>query len=496
MIPSARQTRADGAATATASPSAPARNGAGMPIAPKRYYRQSLTWSTCGSLECAQVKVPLDYRHPGTSIELALVRRPATKPTERIGALVVNPGGPGASGIDYARAAEQSFSTDVLDHYDIVGFDPRGVGESDQVRCIGNAAMDTWTSMDVTPDTKAEVRALRSFDHAFARACLRHTGPLLGHVSTVESAADMDIIRAALGEPRLNFFGASYGTLLGATYAQEFPARVGRFVLDGALSTDLNSKGMPIAQAKGFETALDAFIADCVKLRDCPLGRRAGTARTKLADFLHRLDQHPLPTTSGRVLTQQQGETGVVTALYSKQTWVALRIGLRQAFAGNGATLLALADAYNGRDPTGSYADSLLPPNIAINCLDSGQAGTSVKQIEKQRQAYESAAPIFGDSARWSGLMCHDWPVRSPYDSPKLVAEGAAPIVVIGTTRDPATPYAWAKQMANTLASGVLLTRDGDGHTGYFKGDACIDSAVDAYLIDATVPKRGTRCQG
>lgn len=471
-------------------------NGAGMPLAPASYYDQKLSWTDCSEFgqayECATLKVPLDYASPDASIGLSVLKRPADGKTGGLGALVINPGGPGGSGVDYAKFASNVFSAGITARYDVVGFDPRGVGRSAPIRCLDNRQTDMWLSMDDTPDTSTEVTKLAVFDKMFARACKTNTGALLAHVSTVEAAADMDLLRAALGEKKLTYFGASYGTLLGATYAQEFPDRVGRFVLDGAVSPTATADEAAKAQAAGFETALNAFIADCLK-DSCPLGNSASVARAKVASFLDGLDKTPLPTGSSRLLTQQLGETAIVAALYSRSDWVVLRLALIRAFDGNGGGLLDLADGYSGR-ANGTYDSSLLQANVAINCLDSGSSGTSVADIEKQAAPYESVAPIFGDSTRWAALACHDWPVTAEFPPPKLAAVGAAPIVVVGTTRDPATPYPWAKELASTLTSGVLLTRDGDGHTGYHQGNKCIDAAVDAYLLAGTVPKDGKRC--
>lgn len=505
-IPSASRLKAPSTApvvvaTSSASPSATATptaavNGAGMPFAPATYYDQKLSWTNCAEFgqayECATLKVPLDYTSPTRSIGLSVLKRPADSTTGYLGALVINPGGPGGSGVDYAKFATNVFSAGVTARYDVVGFDPRGVGRSAPIRCLDNRQTDMWLSMDDTPDTSAEVAKLVAFDKMFARACESNTGAVLAHVSTVEAAADMDLLRAALGEKQLTYFGASYGTLLGATYAQEFPDRVGRFVLDGAVSPTATADEAAKAQAAGFETALNAFIADCLK-DTCPLGDSVGTARAKVMSFLGSLDKSPLPTGSTRLLTQQLGETAIVAALYSRSDWVVLRLALIRAFDGNGGGLLDLADGYSGR-MNGTYGSSLLQANVAINCLDSGTSGTSVADIEKQAAAYESAAPIFGDSTRWAALACHDWPVTAEFPPPTLAAVGAAPIVVVGTTRDPATPYAWAKELASTLTSGVLLTRDGDGHTGYHQGNSCIDAAVDSYLLVGTVPKDGKRC--
>ena len=507
-VPSAVRTKAEPAtrpaATTSAAPSASssarspgATNGAGVPFAPASYDEQHLTWKDCSAngqtFECATLKVPLDYRAPKQSINISVLKRPADDQATRLGSLVVNPGGPGASGVEWARSSAAAYSPEIVARYDIVGFDPRGVGQSTPIRCIGSTVMDDWLSMDVTPDTASEVSELVGFDTAFGQACKRNTGDLLGHVSTVEAAADMDLLRSALGEERLDFFGSSYGTLLGATYAQEFPSRVGRFVLDGAISPTATGDEAAKAQAAGFETALDAFLATCVAATDCPLGTSETGARARVSRLLDDLDAEPLRTSSSRELTEQLGETGIAEALYGRYLWPSLRLAFQQALGGDGTGLLALADQYANR-VNGAYTSSLLQANVAVDCLDSGRAGSSVADAERQSASYRKAAPVFGESSNWVRVLCHDWPVRAEFPVPHLTAAGAAPIVVVGTTRDPATPYAWAEELASTLTSGVLVTRDGDGHTGYHQGSRCVDAAVDAYLLDGTVPKDGTRC--
>ena len=495
-VPSARDVRDTSApATGTRPGVAGAKNGAGMPLAPERYYAQKPNWRQCtrGSRnQCADIEVPLDYTKPETSIRLPVLKVPARSADERRGSLVVNPGGPGGSGVQYAAAAGQVFTQAVLQSYDVVGFDPRGVGEPDRVACLDDPAMETWLSMDDTPDTAAEEARWRDVLSGVGKACAKNSGSLVGHVSTLEAAADMDILRSVLGEQKLNYLGKSYGTLLGAAYAQEFPKSVGRMVLDGALPGPADDTSQAKTQAVGFETALDAFLADCVK-QTCPLGSTKAAAHRQLTTLLRELDSKPLPTLLGRKLTQQLGGTGLAQAMYSKAYWPQLRSVLDAALDGDGSGLLQLADAYGGRVQD-SYRTSILIPNLAINCIDQG-SDTSVSDIKRLLPSFRNASPTFGETVAWSGLACHDWPVRAQFPWVPLKAEGAAPIVVIGTTRDPATPLAWAKELASTLDSGVLLTRDGDGHTGYHEGNPCIDAAVDAYLLDGTVPSAGTVCR-
>jgi pimeloyl-ACP methyl ester carboxylesterase len=471
------------------------KNGAGMPTAPERYYTQKVNWQPCTEAsrnQCALIEVPMDYSKPEASIKLRVLRVRVRSTDQRRGSLVVNPGGPGGSGIQYAAAAGQVLTPAILESYDIIGFDPRGVGEPDRIACLDDPAMETWLSMDDTPDTAAEETRWRDVLSGIGKACAKNSGSLLGHVSTLEAAADMDILRSILGEEKLDFLGKSYGTLLGAAYAQEFPKSVGQMVLDGALPGPADDDSQAKEQAGGFETALDAFLADCVK-QVCPLGSTKSAAHRELNTFLQGLDSKPLPTLLGRDLTQQLGQTGLAQALYSKALWPQLRSVLDAALDGDGSGLLQLADAYAGREKD-SYRDSILTPNLAINCVDQ-DSDTTVSNIKRLLPSFRKASPTFGETVAWAGLACSDWPVRQQFPWVPLTAEGAAPIVVVGTTRDPATPYAWSKELASTLDSGVLLTREGDGHTGYHEGNACVDAAVDAYLLDGTVPAVGTVCK-
>jgi pimeloyl-ACP methyl ester carboxylesterase len=306
----------------------------------------------------------------------------------------------------------------------------------------------------------------------------------------------MDVLRAALGDPKLYFLGKSYGTSLGATYAEQFPDKVGRFVLDGAIDPRVNSLEAARTQAAGFELALDAFLTDCVARSDCPLGTDKKAARQRLAALLKRTDSNPLPGDGTRTVNEPLATIGVIAALYDKQTWPLLRQALTQANAGNGQLLLLFADSYFQRDEKGNY-DNTMAANAAINCLDSPPAAQTIEDVEKQKDAFREASPIFGETLAWAGLSCTHWPVPAVDKPREIKAAGAAPILVVGTTRDPATPYSWAEGLTSQLDSGVLLTYEGDGHTAYMRGEgtSCIDDAVDAYLIDGRVPEDGTRCR-
>jgi pimeloyl-ACP methyl ester carboxylesterase len=427
-------------------------------------------------------------------VTLELLRRPADDKDERLGALFVNPGGPGVSGIGYAELAEVLFTEPVLEHYDIVGWDPRGVGQSTAISCMTDEETDRYYSTDGTPDNAAEIREILEINEAFTDGCVADDRQLIPQLGTFNSARDLDILRAAVGEPRLNYFGASYGTELGAVYAELFPNRVGRMVLDAALDPAVSSDRLSIGQLRGFQRATTAFIVDCIGRDGCAVGPTVADAEQQIIDLLLEIDSRPLPTESDRELTEALATLGMISAMYSESSgWPSLRLGLSQAFNGDGTVLLALADAYAERNPDGTYASNVNSAFPAISCTD--RPGTSAVAEARQRaKAYQRISPIFGATFGWGSLGCRDWPVKRGDFPTRVTAKGADPIVVIGTTRDPATPYAWSVTLARSLKSGVLISRDGDGHTGYNAGNACVDEAVDRYLVSGQVPEDPTRC--
>jgi pimeloyl-ACP methyl ester carboxylesterase len=475
-----------GAASVPAATAAPSPDLA-------RYYDQKLTWTTCDrSFQCTKLTVPLDYTHPGgTDLQLAVVRLKASG--HRLGSLVINPGGPGSSGVEYAEAAQTQFTAPLRETFDIVGFDPRGVGASSPVRCLSSTQLDAYFAMDPTPDTPAEQQSFLSSQKTFNAGCEKESGKILPYVATVDAARDMDVLRAALGDPRMYYLGSSYGTYLGATYAGLFPSRAGRLVLDGAVDPELTNEQLDLGQAKGFQVALDSFIANCEKRSDCPLPKTDQAANDRIAALLKSLDAKPEPTgQAGRPLTEGLASLGISEALYQPEYLDAvLRAGLKQAFAGNGSTLLQLADYYTGRTTSGSYPN-LLEAFVAINCADKG-SDTSIADVERVLPEFEKASPVFGAGMAWGNLACVDWPV-APQPIGPIHAPGAGPILVIGTTRDPATPYVWAQSLAAQLDTGRLLTFDGDGHTGYNRGSSCINRAVEKFLIQGVLPAKGLVC--
>ncbi|MFC8795894.1 alpha/beta hydrolase [Streptomyces cinereoruber] len=468
------------------------------PEALKEFYAQRLKWRDCGveGFQCATLRAPLDYAKPdGEEIELAVSRVRATGPGKRIGSLLVNPGGPGGSAVGYLQAyAGIGYPAPVRARYDMVAVDPRGVARSEPVECLTGPQMDAYTQVDQTPDDAAETDALSAAFKGFAAGCAKRSGKVLPHVSTVETARDMDVLRAVLGDERLSYVGASYGTFLGATYAELFPDRVGRLVLDGAMDPSLPALDLNRDQTAGFETAFRAFAADCVGRPDCPLGTGSVPAAGEaLKKFFRAVDAEPLPTGESRKLGESLATTGVIAAMYDEGAWPQLREALAQAKGGRGAGLLALADSYYEREPDGEYAN-LMAANAAVNCLDLPAAYRGPADAAKAVPSFEKASPVFGRGLAWAALNCTYWPSPATGRPHRITAEGAAPILVVGTTRDPATPYKWAESLAAQLSSGTLLTYEGDGHTAYGRGSDCVDTAINTYLLEGTPPRDGKRC--
>ncbi|MET9350331.1 alpha/beta hydrolase [Streptomyces termitum] len=492
--PTGSATRAAGGASATPGPASPAPS----PEELKKYYGQKPAWRDCGvsGFQCATLRAPLDYAKPaGPEIELAVSRVRATGPGERIGSLLVNPGGPGGSAVDYLQGyAGIGYPEPVRARYDMVAVDPRGVARSEPVACLTGPEMDAYTQVDQTPDDQAEVDALTASFERFAAGCEKRTGAVLPHVSTVETARDMDILRAVLGDAKLHYVGASYGTFLGATYAELFPGRVGRLVLDGAMDPSLSALDLNRDQTAGFETAFRAFAADCVARPDCPLGTgTVESAGEALLKFFHAADAAPVPTGEKRALGESLATTGVIAAMYDEGAWPQLREALTRAIGGEGSALLALADSYYEREPDGTYSN-LMYANAAVNCLDLPPAYQGPADAAKAAPSFTEASPVFGEGLAWTALNCTYWPTPATGRPHRITAEGAAPVLVVGTTRDPATPYKWARSLADQLSSGTLLTYEGDGHTAYGRGSDCVDTAVNTYLLEGTPPAPRKRC--
>lgn len=452
----------------------------------------SIAWEGCGGgFECGALAVPLDHEAPdGDAITIALIRRPADDPDERIGSLLVNPGGPGASGVDLAAQAEVVFGTEILDRFDIVGFDPRGVGSSTAVECPFD--LDRLFALDTTPDDDGEVAELRSVSKEYADSCAEATGPLLDYVSTLNVARDMDLIREALGEEQISYVGFSYGTYLGALYAELFPERVRAFVLDGAVDPTLSDEEGAVQQSLGFEMQFEEFLDWCAGERSCRFNSD-GDPEAAYDDLMREIDSEGIKTSDGRLLGPGEADIAVVTALYDgERGFTVLGDALDAAEDGNADPLMILFDSYVGRDDSGAY-DGSQAAFQAIGCVDATTTTTPDEHDDLAARVGE-AAPRFGESGVNLGYPCVYWAAAPDGWEGPVHAPGAPPILVIGTRGDPATPKEWAESLAAQLESGVLLRLDARGHLAYGLGHTCIDRAVEEYLIDLTVPDDGTTC--
>ena len=486
---------AGGGTSASASPSTGA-SGATTAALPASLTAQRLSWGRCKATadapapgndwRCATLRAPLDWSKPqGETIGLAVIRAKADG-GKRIGSLLFNFGGPGGSGVSTMPQYAATVSK-LREHYDLVSWDPRGVAASEGVRCRSDKAIQAAEGIDATPDTPAEEQAYFQDAAAFGKGCRKAAGKLLSHVSTTDTARDMDLMRQVLGDPKMHYFGISYGTELGGVYAHLFPKNVGRLILDAVVDPTADAVGQAQNQTRGFQRALDDY------LKSTGQDPRQGTR--KIANLVKRLDAHPLPTSSGRKLTQSLALTGIVLPLYSKSGWPTLTSALDAAQRGDGSELLQLADGYNERDASGHYGTTTHSQRV-ISCLDDRQRPTAA-QTKRLLPTFERISPVFGDFLGWDTAgWCHDWPVAGQYDHPEVSAPGAAPILVVGNTGDPATPYEGARKMADGLGRGVgvELTWKGEGHGAYGNGSDCVDSTVNAYLLDGTVPKDGKVC--
>lgn len=461
------------------------------------FYGQSVDWHTCDStFECASIEAPLDWASPQqSSIQLSLIRHRATGQSE--GSLLVNPGGPGGSGVGFIRdSLDYAVSPTLQQHYDIVGFDPRGVGSSSAVSCLDAAEMDSYL-YDILPGTRGSadwIAEATASEQAFADACSENTGELLQFVDTQSAARDLDLIRAVLGDPKLNYLGYSYGTYLGANYAELYPERVGRMVLDGALDPAASNIDVNVAQAQGFEQQLRVYLTDCLAGTDCPFaGQSVDQAMQTIRKVLEQLDVTPLTSADGRKLGADALLTAIVYPLYSDRAWPRLSQMFAALQQGDASLAFELADGYNGRNPDGTFLDNSTEAFSAINCLDY-EYDASPQAMAADRARLEAAAPVIGTFFAYGDIGCAVWPYQTRHVRGPIAAAGSAPIVVVGTTGDPATPYQWAVNLSEQLENATLITYQGNGHTAYNKSNACVNDAVDAYFVSGTVPAAGLTC--
>jgi len=420
---------------------------------------------------------------------MALDRHPASG--KKIGSLLVNPGGPGASGVDTLPTLVGQMPKSLLQRFDVVSFDPPGVGRTAPIVCLSSQDLSAYFNTDPEPQTPAGLETLIAADRSFGSGCLARSQAELPFVSTVAAARDMDIIRQDLGDAKLTYLGYSYGTLLGAVYAELFPTHVRALVLDGAVDPALPVVTELEQQAASLDNQLQQFFAWCAGKSSCPWKPHDSLA-SAFQSMLAQSRTNPLPVQhSSRTAGPAAFLYGTAVALYDTSTWTDLAISLEDASLGDGTDMLKLFDAYIERNANGSYSN-LFEANEAINCLDA--PSPPVAEVEAAAAQAKAAAPVFGLQNLYSQLGCATWPIPATGTVGPIHADGAPPILVVGSTGDPITPYTWAQSLAGELQHGVLLTRVGDGHTAY-RASSCIRDKVDRYLIDLTVPAPGTRCK-
>lgn len=451
-----------------------------------------IAWTDCGGgFQCGSLQVPLDYTKPqGRKVSLALLRKPALQTSKRIGSLLMNPGGPGESGIDFLRQDVRSLSN-LNQRFDLVTWDPRGVAESTPVSCVDGPQLDSFLAIDSVLDDPQEKQAYVQSDIDFAAACQRRSGDLLPYLDSASTANDMDQIREAVGDEKLTYLGFSYGTFIGQWYAHLFPTRVRALALDGVVDPNLSANDSSLAQVKGFEKNLQAFLADCRSSTTCAYGR-SGDPGAKLAAAMARLDDNPLRV-GNRQLTRSLAMTGVLITLYVRTFWVALDQALTALDRGDGSTLLLLADQYNQRKADGTYDNLFNGAFQGTFCLD-WPVPTDIGSYDRLGSTFAQASPLFGPWSQYSNYQCAVWPVKPKRELGPITVDGAPPILLVGGTDDPATPYAEAQAVNRQIAGSVLLTRQGEGHTSY-DASACAHAATDAYLIALTLPATGAVCR-
>jgi pimeloyl-ACP methyl ester carboxylesterase len=444
--------------------------------------------------ECATLAVPRDWDEPGgATFEVALLRARHDDQADRVGSLVVNPGGPGASGIDLAvylsfGSRFGGLSADVMGRFDLVGFDPRGVKRSSPVKCFTDADLDRSFGADPDPVSDEAFNQFLAESRRMAEGCEQEYGDSLDYYSTVQTARDLEAVRAAVGDEQLTYLGFSYGTRLGAVYAHLFPERVRAMVLDGAVDPAEERLAASRGQAEGFERALDNFTQWCTRTpQQCPL---EPDARTAITAAVEQARLSPAVGTGGREATAGWVLYAVIAALYSQDTWPALAAAFDQLDGGDPTGVFDLADAYAERSADGEYSN-LFDANTAISCTDN-DSDVSVEEVRALQAQWREEFPLFGAPLAAGQIGCELWPAQ-PDPHPVGAADGAPPIVVVGTTGDPATPYESTTALAELLGVGVVLTYEGEGHTAY-PGSDCVTEAVDAYLIELTVPDEGTVC--
>lgn len=457
---------------------------------------QIINWQRCGAFECAQIEAPLDWEAPanGQAIKLNLARIPAKTQTPK-GTIFINPGGPGASGTEYLKSADNSLKA-LLENYHVASWDPRGVNNSSAVSCLTDKETDAeiyGNEQNSQPGTEQWLAEIKSYNEALALKCEERSGKLYQYVSTANTVADLNLLRQLVGDQKLNYLGFSYGTYIGARYADKYPELVGNMVLDGAMDPTANTAEVVLNQTKGFEQALHNYMTACVARNNCWHQGSVETGMQRIRQLLDNVAASPLQASDGRWVTSSVLVTALVTPLYSADFWEHLDVLFTEISEGKTERALLLADFYYNRDTaSGKYNNNSRIAFTAINCADYVQAKPNLEEMRKEAAELAAAAPILGKFQGFGGAGCWGWPL-SAASRDGVTAAGAAPIVVVGTTGDPATPYQWAKNLASQLESGRLVTYEGEGHIAFGKSD-CVTNIIYKYFNAEALPQPETIC--
>jgi len=473
-----------------------------VPSSLQKFYQQSLTWTKRGgAIDSTFVTVPLSWDDPGgATIKIAIARHSAG--SGKLGSLLINPGGPGGSGYDFVdQYSSYIVTSSVLKKYDIIGFDPRGVGRSrPAITCYTDPKQEDkllYGTYASPYGTQGWIDELTTVEKSWSAACLKNTGPLLGHIDAESNARDMDVIRAVLGDKKMHYLGYSYGTYLGTMYAELFPKQVGRMVLDGPIDPLVGQLDSLATQMAGFDSALKAYMADCQSQKGCPFTGSVQNGLQQVRAILDGIDARHLVGSDGRAVDSATVGTGISYTLYSKDSWPELTQMFKDLAKNDADSTLQNADGYNDRGPDGSYSNET-DVYAAVTCAESDIGTDGVTPLQGLAKI-DAAAPILGkyfaeDDYAVLDTACSNWPLPVAKLPTAFDAKGAPPIIVVATTNDPATPYAGGVSLSKQLSSGVLVTHKGEGHTVYAQGDDCVDTTVDAYLINGTVPTSDPMC--
>lgn len=482
------------------------------------YLDQQIDWQQCeerDDADCGSIEVPVDYAHPGAAaITMPLIRLRAIDQDHRIGALTTNPGGPGESGYDLVLAADDDPGlAKLLQRYDLVGWDPRGVGRTEGVRCLSDADMDAYLATDFSPTDDAGRARVADAQLAYARGCQANAGELLPFVGSEFVARDMDLLRSALGEEKLNYVGFSDGTLLGQLYAQQFPDRVGRMVLDSVEdpsgdggsrtyqedSDDDPDPGTP-GDLEAADAQVDSILSGCAAQPQCPLGADPAGAQRRLDDLLARVRATPIPLPDGRVLGENLLLIGVFQATYDEDSWATLTDGIAEALAGDGTKIAGLADEYVGRGADGHY-DHKQDAFWSVVCMKGDPAEFAptpdpglLARIGRAADRARATSPLFGENNTYSGSLCSFWQVPPSLDPQAIEVTGAPPILLVNNVGDVATDVDGARRVARSLRGSVLVENDRADHIAFGKGSDCVDDIVVRFLFDGVLPPAGTTC--